>query len=96
MNMPTVLLSTLLDAARARRALALAVVGSLIALVVLGWCIKLARDTHTQPLLLFTGVLPFFFLALLWPQLRSTILACLVALLLCCLSHRSCGCCSPV
>src|SRR5467141_2322316 len=90
MKTPTLLLSALLTESRVRRGLSLAVFGSLLALLLLAWCFNLSRDKRKLPIILFTGVIPFFLLTLVWPQFRLPILASLVALLLLsCFSQRS-------
>ena len=77
-----------LTASRVRLGLVLAVGGSLVALLLVAWCFRLSHDARKLPHILFTGVLPLFFLALMWPQVRLFVFASLVGLLLSCFSKR--------
>jgi hypothetical protein len=86
----TLLVMTVLTESRTRHALALVVFGCLVAVLILSWSYKLSRAARNLPLILFTGIVPLFLLAVLWPQMRRTLLASLGALLVwSCLSRRS-------
>src|SRR5262249_44019960 len=75
---------------RIRSGLSFALLGSVVALVLLAWCFKLSRHRRQRALLLFTVVVPLLLLVLLWPLLRGPTCATLAALLLfASVSHRA-------
>jgi hypothetical protein len=78
----SLMLFAFLSGAKVRLGLALALFGFVVGFLLLAWCLRVSRNARGLPIILFTGVLPMFLLAFLWPQLRLPILAALMALLL--------------
>jgi hypothetical protein len=86
MNTSTLLMTVFLTEPRARLGLGLAVFGCLVAVLLLAW----SRAARNLPIILFTGIVPLFLLAMLWPQMRRALFASLgVVLVLSCFSRRS-------
>ncbi len=85
MTMTTPTLCAFLTGSRIQHGLALAIVGCVLAVLVLAWCFRFSHTAGKLPTILFTGVLPLFLFAVMWPQSRLSILASLIALLLTCI-----------
>jgi hypothetical protein len=89
MSTPTMVMAVLTES-RTRHGLALVIFGCLVAVFLVSWSHKLSRAGRNLPVILFTGIVPLFLLAMLWPQMRRALFASLgVVLVLSCFSGRS-------